>query len=120
YQVGPRLGLTFDRFMIYGTGGWASANVDAGYAINGLILLPPNEQSGHVRGRGWFVGGGLEYIIHRGALVDFFVGREYTHYEFARQTAFCANAACTGVFSYNTKAEVDIARARLTIKTHGW
>jgi outer membrane immunogenic protein len=120
YQVGPRLGLTFDRWMIYGTGGWASANVDAGYAINDLVLLPPNDQAGSVRAGGWFAGGGLEYMIHKGSLVDVMLGAEYTHYEFDRKTAFCSNAACTGLFSYDTKAEVDVVRARLTIKTHGW
>jgi outer membrane immunogenic protein len=120
YQVGPRLGFTFDRFMIFGTGGWAGANVDAGYAINGGILGPPNNQQGDVFAGGWFVGGGFEYMIYKGPFADVTLGAEYMHYEFDRKVTFCSNATCTGVFSYDTQAEVDVVRARLTVKTQGF
>jgi opacity protein-like surface antigen len=31
WQVRGRVGLGWDRFLIYGTGGWAYADIDANY-----------------------------------------------------------------------------------------
>jgi len=52
-----RLGFAFDRFMLYGTGGFAFADVDSTINFNGAT-------GGNSDTRwGWTVGGGLEYSL---------------------------------------------------------
>ena len=123
FTVGPRLGFAWDRWMIYGTGGAASATLKAQYCVasTGLCGLSASTQNGQSINWGWFAGGGLEYMVHKGALVDVILGAEYQHYDVREKTAFCLSAACNAPgFDYNLSAVGDIVRARLTIKTQGW
>ena len=72
---------------------------------------------------GWYVGTGFDYMVHKGSLVDVILGVEYQHWETNNSvTAFCVNPGCvvpTGA-DYQLSARGDLARARFTIKTHGW
>jgi outer membrane immunogenic protein len=125
FTIGPRLGFAWDRWMIYGTGGAAAATLKAQYCVasTGLCGLSASNQNGDSVNWGWFAGGGFEYMVHKGALVDVILGAEYQHFDVREKTAFCFNAGC-GVavpgFDYNLSATGDIVRARLTIKTQGW
>jgi len=137
--VGPRLGWAWDRFMIYGTGGWASANLKSTYcntiigacsfgpAVNaggGPIGANVSLQNGSTWAQGWFAGGGVEWMVHRGALVDVILGVEYQHFDVSRHhdRAFCVSPACAVPFAadYDLDAKGDIVRARFTIKTQGY
>ena len=80
FTAGPRLGYAWDRWMIYATGGWASANLKGTYCstITGLCgPAAPTSQSGASRNSGWYAGGGLDFMVHKGALVDVILGVEY-------------------------------------------
>src|SRR5262249_2417421 len=78
--IGPRLGWAWDRFMIYGTGGWASANLKSAYCNTNSGVCGPNNGfaganlpftlGGASWNQGWFAGAGFEWMVHRGALVD--------------------------------------------------
>ncbi len=59
--VRGRLGLTFDRFMIYGTGGLAFANIESSTTINGLGNLYTGKKD-DMRA-GYTIGGGVEYAF---------------------------------------------------------
>jgi opacity protein-like surface antigen len=67
-SVRGRLGYAFDRFLIYGTGGWAWGNATTGYALLGQT---PFGVSGASTGifvsngdrSGWTVGAGLDYAF---------------------------------------------------------
>ncbi len=59
--VRGRLGLTFDRFMVYGTGGLAFANIESNTRINGLGNLYTGKKD-DMR-TGYTVGGGVEYAF---------------------------------------------------------
>ena len=123
FTVGPRLGFAWDRWMIFATGGAAAADIKAQYCVasTGLCGLSASTQNGQSTHWGWFAGGGFEYMVHKGALVDVILGVEYQHYDVGEKTTFCFVAACnTPGFDYNTSAVGDIVRARLTIKTQGW
>ena len=123
FTVGPRLGYAWDRWMIFGTGGAAAADIKAQYCVasTGLCGLSASAQNGQSTHCGWFVGGGFEYMVHKGALVDVILGAEYQHYDVGEKTAFCFGCGmCQSGFDYNTSAVGDIVRARLTIKTQGW
>ena len=84
FTVGPRLGYAWDRWMIYATGGYATGRSQGQYCStthrplrSGGSDLP----SGASRNDGWFAGGGFEYMVHKGALVDVILGAEYQHFD---------------------------------------
>jgi outer membrane immunogenic protein len=103
FTVGPRLGYAWDRWMIFATGG------------------PGSFGNGASRNDGWYVGGGFDYMVHKGPLVDVILGLEYQHYDVSSKTAFCATA-CNPltIADYDLNAKGDLVRARLTIKTQGY
>jgi outer membrane immunogenic protein len=122
FTVGPRLGFAWDRWMVYGTGGYAIATIKGQYlnTATGLQTFPPPVNlSGQTWNDGWFAGGGVEYMVHKGALVDVILGAEYQHFDVRSKRAFTG----TGEFAlvnFDQDAVGDIVRARLTIKTQGW
>jgi outer membrane immunogenic protein len=125
FTVGPRLGYAWDRWMIFATGGWASANLKGAYCstITGNCDGPGSVANGASRNNnGWYAGGGFDYMVHKGPLVDVILGAEYQHFDVGSQTAFCANPACgPATFAdYDLSAKGDIVRARLTVKTQGY
>jgi outer membrane immunogenic protein len=124
FTVGPRLGYAWDRFMIFGTGGWASANLKTA-ACNSVANTcdgPNTRFNGASRNSGWYAGGGFDYMVHKGALVDVILGVEYQHFDVGGERAFCFNPACNGPTGWDEdlSAKGDIVRARLTIKTQGY
>jgi outer membrane immunogenic protein len=124
FTVGPRLGYAWDRWMIYGTGGYAIATMKGQYRFNGVqVIGGDGNLNAQTWNDGWFAGGGLEYMAHKGALVDVILGAEYQHFD-VREKTFCFVAGCNPVtfLDFNHSAQGDIVRARMTIKTqgHGW
>lgn len=125
FTVGPRLGYAWDRFMIFATGGYASADLKTAACsqVTGLCnqgnLARFNGQS---RNNGWYAGGGLDYMVHKGPLVDVILGVEYQHYDVGSKNAFCFNPGCNPATGWDEdlSAKGDIVRARLTIKTAGY
>ena len=97
FTVGPRLGYAWDRFMIFGTGGWASANLKGTYcsASPPDFAMGPALASGASRNNGWYAGGGFDYMVHKGPLVDVILGLEYQHFDVGSKNAFCGNPTCT-------------------------
>jgi outer membrane immunogenic protein len=71
---------------------------------------------------GWYAGGGFDYVIHKGVLVDVILGAEYQHFDLNGARAFCVNPACApaAVRDFNLSATGDLVRARLTFKTLGF
>jgi len=133
FTVGPRIGYAWDRFMIFATGGWASANLKSAQCFaniaNNLANAPgPCDGPGtrfngaSRNNNGWYAGGGFDYMVHKGSLVDVILGVEYQHYDVSGQNAFCFNPSCgaaTG-WDFDLDSKGDIFRARLTIKTQGY
>ena len=74
--------------MIYATGGYATATVKGQYTVTttGLQFAPAFH--GQSWNDGWFAGGGFEYMIHKGALVDVILGAEYQHFDVSSKRAF--------------------------------
>jgi outer membrane immunogenic protein len=122
FTVGPRLGYAWDRLMIFATGGWASANLKSSDCSLTTGLCGQTRFDGQARSAGWYVGGGFDYMVHKGPLVDVLLGVEYQHYDVSSKNAFCFNPGCNGVtgWDYDLGAKGDIVRARLTVKTQGY
>jgi hypothetical protein len=109
--------------MIFATGGWASANLKGAYCntVTGACGVGANSfESGASRNNGWYAGGGFDYMVHKGPLVDVILGLEYQHYDVGSKTAFCVTSACNALDDFDLSAKGDIVRARLTIKTQGY
>jgi outer membrane immunogenic protein len=122
--IGPKLGFAFDRFMIYGTGGFALAEVQGSYcsSITGQCGFPLTVQAGKSWNPGWFAGVGVDYMVHKGPMFDVILGAEYQHYDLRSERTFCFNSNCgapTGA-DYDTSARGDLFRAKLTIKYNPW
>lgn len=125
FTVGPRLGYAWDRWMAFVTGGFASANLKGTYCDTVTGLCGPSvsgRQDGASWNHGYYVGGGFEYMIHKGALVDAIIGVEYQYWDVDTKSAFCFNLNCTptDIADYDLGATGSLVRARLTIKTQGW
>jgi outer membrane immunogenic protein len=125
FTVGPRIGYAWDRWMIFATGGWASANLKSAACntVTGLCDGPNSNFNGASRNDGWYVGGGFDYMVHKGSLVDVILGVEYQHYDVGSQNAFCLSPFGCNVqtaWDYDLAAKGDIVRARLTIKSQGY
>lgn len=137
--IGPRVGFAWDRFMAYGTGGYAAARLEGSYSCGdtGVPVLPGPGTCGLIFGalrfqdfggttwnNGWFAGGGIEYMAFRTPLTDIILGVEYQHFDVDFKTAFvCSVALCVFNTHHQTflqAASGDIVRARLTFKTKGW
>ncbi len=120
FTVGPRLGFAWDRWMIYGTGGYATATVKGQYIVTttGLQFAPAFH--GQSWNDGWFAGAGFEYMIHKGALVDVILGAEYQHFDVSSKRAFNDTTIVGAPNTFDQGATGDIVRARITIKTQGY
>jgi outer membrane immunogenic protein len=108
-QVGGRLGYAFDRWMVYGTGGWAQVGVGTRSAVG--IEVASSHQDG------WFIGGGTEYALTKNVII----GAEYLHYDFngdTQNTILGTNpgGVCPLFCVRRIDADADVVRARLTFK----
>ena len=71
--------------------------------ISRARIAPPSQscgpcgrtaQNGAVRADGWYAGGGLDFMVHKGALVDVLLGVEYQHFDVSGGEAFCRAPGC--------------------------
>src|SRR5262249_18232483 len=117
FTIGPRLGVAWDKWLVYGTGGWATGRVDTQVLTGtGAVTLDRSSRDQD----GWFAGGGVEYALTQNLIF----GVEYQHIdlgdEFHRST-LDLGAPCPpiGVFCRDVGASEDIVRARLSYKFYG-
>jgi outer membrane immunogenic protein len=112
WTAGGRLGWAWDRWLVFGSGGWARLNVNS----QELTTPPSVFDSTGVRQDGWYAGGGVEYAVTNNIIA----GIEYQHVDVG--TAYHASSADgfgpspPGVNGRNISATEDIVRARLSLK----
>ena len=80
-----RIGLAWDRLLIYGTGGAAFAGFDDNYVTVFGTPFFVDEQDSKTR-TGWTVGGGVDYAI----TPNWSIGVEYRYSDFGRTTDYPA------------------------------
>ena len=74
-SIRGRFGVAFDRFLVFGTGGWASGNPSTAFALTGAAPFVTTVG----KSNGWTAGAGAEY-----AITDTILGRieyRYTNLE---------------------------------------
>ncbi|WP_291855368.1 outer membrane beta-barrel protein [Bradyrhizobium sp.] len=116
WYVGGRLGYAWNRFMVYGQGGYAQADIDTRGIINATGVT--FDHAGATHG-GWYAGVGAEY-----AVFDYLIlGIDYKHYEFDSKQHNCnvALVSCAGPANFrNVDADVDSVMARVSFKFNPW
>jgi outer membrane immunogenic protein len=103
-SVRGRLGLAFDRFLPFVTGGWGWAKgkrTAQGFFVN------DTDENWH---DGWVVGGGIEYMIAH----DISVKAEYRYYDLSKED-YLDNS-----FTEGTKVDLDIQTVELGLNVHLW
>jgi outer membrane immunogenic protein len=80
-----RLGYAADRVLVYGTGGFAFADISHTYI---QVITPISETTAGIR-TGWTVGGGIEYAITPNVLARAeYRYTDYGSYRYESRTAF--------------------------------
>jgi outer membrane immunogenic protein len=112
--VRGRVGLAFDRFMIYGTGGLAYAGIDnQATLVSNIVPAGFADLTGgtdDVR-LGYAVGVGAEYAFTN----NLTLGVEYLYYDLGRENVTFSNAA-GNTLTYRVDHTGDIIRGRLNFK----
>ena len=125
--VRGRVGLAFDRVLVYGTGGFAYGDVENRVALSGT---PANAgaplaffgRSGRFD-TGYAAGGGIEYALPTDSFVNFFrssavtVKAEGLYYDLGRRTV-AVNSTGLGVGAFSSRFETSgyVARIGLNYK----
>jgi outer membrane immunogenic protein len=115
WYVGGRVGYAWNRFMIYGQGGYAQADIDTQTIANATGVTFNHAGATH---GGWYAGVGAEY-----AVLDYLIlGIDYKHYEFDSKQHNCnvALVTCTAASFRNVDADVDSVMARVSFKFNPW
>ena len=134
--VRGRVGYAFDRFLVYGTGGFAygqadySSVTDDGLTLGGVTTPTLGRTSARYSNMktGYAYGGGIEYALPTDSFFNFFRASavtfkvEYLHYDLGNQTVTGFNnsvpaiGASTAQTTSRVRFEGDIARAGINYK----
>ena len=127
--VRGRIGYGFDRFMIYGTGGFAYGDVSTR-----SVFLGPNGNGTYFAGgrsdiqTGYTYGGGIEFAVPTESFLqnlNFFrssgitIKAEYLHYDLGNTNVTVAAtgvAGSTGSYTQRVKTDGDLARVGINYK----
>ena len=128
--LGPvrgRLGIAFDRLLIFGTGGFAygGANYSADfYANNAAGTLAYTGRSSRIE-TGYAYGGGIEYALPNAGFLNVFnssavtIKAEYLHYDLGSRNVLVNQTslvAANGSYTSRFRTEGNIVRAGLNYK----
>ncbi len=112
-SIRARIGIAFDRVLIYGTGGAAFAGITNRYTDTAGItgIIGTSETDSKTRS-GWTVGGGLEYAITN----NWSIRAEYRYSDFGRSPDFPFTAATLGNVAFNHHLKENQVQAGFSYK----
>ena len=115
-----KLGIAFDRMMIYGIGGWASAKIATRdrVANTGAVNVDENTDYRH---KGWVAGVGADWFVGKFLFSDIIFGVEYRHYAFDTVRHVPVNVTFAPPIAFaadvrDVRATLDVVSAKLTFK----
>ena len=76
FTAGLKLGYAWDKWLFAVNGGYARADI---YTRSFVIATNVFNDATLARHDGWYVGASLEYVMHKGTLVDVIGGFDYQH-----------------------------------------
>lgn len=100
FSARGRLGVAFDRFLVYGTGGaaWTTFKGSTVLLVPGTTFPDSGDRSG------WIAGGGVEYAVWDHLII----GAEYLHADYGSR-----NMMYDALYP-NVKVTTDVVRARVS------
>lgn len=108
FTIGPRVGWAINpSWLIYGTGGYASANLKTRTTVTSTGVETSFSTERH---DGWFIGAGVEWAI----TPSWILGVEYQHLDFGSEQHL--PTPVVGINDRRMDFETDIVRARLSYK----
>lgn len=118
WDIGGKVGFAFDRWMVYGTGGYASVQLDTQTLLTGTPTVTSQSSYRH---DGWFAGVGADVIVTKWGATDLILGLQYKHYEFDNVRHFAATPGLPApvVPDANTRdinGKADVVTGRLSVK----
>jgi outer membrane immunogenic protein len=115
-SVRGRLGYTWDRFMVYFTGGGAWADLE-GSATAAFPAVGTATVTASADASGWVIGGGAEWMF----APNWTLGVEYLHYEFDDISGTVTGPGGSVAFNFSGDVgSIDVVRARLNYKFGDW
>ena len=122
WGVGGRLGYApLDRFMVYGTGGYASARIETRDRVTSTGVINIAEADAYRHG-GWYAGAGVDYFVGKVLWSDSIIGIEYRHYDFDTVRHFPTAAGTPSgaptitADTRDVSAKIDVVSMRATFK----
>jgi outer membrane immunogenic protein len=111
--VGGKVGYAWDRWMVYGTGGYAQARIETQGVFNATGVPFSLAAADH---GGWYAGAGVDY-----AVLDYLIlGITYKHYEFDSKQHNCVICFTGPVDFRNVSAKADAVMGRVSFKFNPW
>ena len=116
--VRGRLGLAFDRLMVYGTGGFAYGGIRDNVNIGGRVNYNANNEKLQT---GYAYGGGIEYALPTTSFVNVFnssavtLKAEFIRYDLGHES-FAVTASNGANFTARNRVEGNLVRAGLNFK----
>jgi outer membrane immunogenic protein len=92
-SIRGRVGVAFDRVLIYGTGGAAFSGITNNYSLGFPFFLSESDTKTRT---GWTVGGGLEYAVTN----NWSIRAEYRYSDFGRSPDFPFSSITFGNVSF--------------------
>lgn len=90
-SIRARMGLAVDRFMVYGTGGFAMSKIQNTYT---LVIPPPVSEVFSDVKHGWTIGGGVDFAVTDSLIAG--VEYRYTKYDLFSNVSTVAFPGLTG------------------------
>jgi outer membrane immunogenic protein len=117
WTAGGRLGYAWNNWLVYGEGGWASAQLSTQLVNSGAAFDPTSAKQ-----NGWYAGAGVDYLLLKGSLVDTIIGAEYEHVDLrtVQHLSSLDGFNPAGANARNMSGTADIVRVRLTFKWNPW
>lgn len=109
--VRARLGYSFDRALVYATGGWAYGQVKSSLTA-GIVGVGGIGLSKTVDANGWTVGAGIEYALTN----NFSLKTEYLYVDLGKDNLYTADYGRLGSARLDVDTRAHIVRAGLNYR----
>ncbi len=123
--VRGRVGYSFDRLLVYGTGGFAFGDVFSRTTFFTPAGAVASASARSTTETGWVAGGGVEYAIPTDSFLNFLnffstsavtIKAEYLHYDLGSQRASLLTAAGATAYTTRVRTDGDIGRIGVNYK----
>jgi len=115
---GGKLGVAWSDWLLYGVGGGAVGSLRSQINLVGAGLAPGlADYTPSASASGWYVGGGVDYMLVKSKSFDVIVGVEYEHVELGPVQEYSSNNGFGAGYDQRAlSAKVDAVLGKVTVK----